>query len=77
MASPSSVTSVSETRALAPRSVFLPAVLQVEGLAPCFGTIANLSEQGLAFDFQGTPLAQPSVGEAARLDFDLQGQHYS
>jgi EAL domain-containing protein (putative c-di-GMP-specific phosphodiesterase class I) len=57
--------------------MFLPAVLQVEGLAPCFGTIASLTEQGLAFDFQSAPLAQLSVGLTAKLDFDSQGQHHS
>lgn len=52
-------------------------MLQVEGLAPCFGTIASLTEQGLAFDFQSAPPAQLSVGLTAKLDFDSQGQHHS
>ena len=68
---------MSEQRTFAPRSILLPAVLQVEGLAPCFGTIASLSEQGLAFDFQSAPLVSQSVGLTAKLDFDLQAQHYS
>lgn len=66
-----------EQNAFAPRSILLPAVLQVEGHAPSFGTIASLSEQGLAFNFQTTPLAQQAVGLTARLDFDLLGLHHS
>lgn len=61
----------------APRSILLPAILQVDGQAPCFGAIASLSDQGLAFDFQSTPLTQQFVGQTAQLDFDLQGQHHS
>lgn len=49
----------------------------MEELAPCFGTISNLSEQGLAFDFQTAPLAQQAVGQTTQLDFDCQAQHYS
>lgn len=60
-----------------PRSILLPAVLQREASAPCFGTIANLSDQGLAFDIQTTPLDQHAVGDSAQLDFDVQGQHFS
>lgn len=68
---------MSEQAPFALRSIVLPAVLQVEGQGPCFGTIASLSEQGLAFDFQNDPLPQHLVGLTAQLDFDLQGQHHS
>ena len=68
---------MSEQATFAPRSILLPAVLQVEGWAPCFGTIASLTEQGLAFDFQNAPLSQQSVGLTAQLDFDLHAQHHS
>ncbi|MFO7542112.1 MAG: EAL domain-containing protein [Thiobacillus sp.] len=61
----------------APRSLLLPAVLQLEGRAPCFGSIASLSNQGLAFDFQATPLTRQAVGMTAQLDFDAQDQHFS
>lgn len=61
----------------ATRPVLLPAVLQVEGEAPCFGAIANLTDQGLAFSFQAVPLTQHSVGHTAKLDFNLQGQHHT
>lgn len=66
-----------EQSAFASRTILLPGVLQIEGLAPCFGTIASLSEQGLAFDFQGSQLPPQSVGQAAQLDFDFQEQHHS
>jgi EAL domain-containing protein (putative c-di-GMP-specific phosphodiesterase class I) len=66
-----------EQSAVALRPVLLPAVLQVEGQAPYFGTIAGLTDQGLAFDFQSSPLAQQSVGLTAQLDFDLQAGHHS
>ena len=68
---------MSEQTPFAPRSILLPAVLQVEGQAPCFGTIASLTEQGLGFDFQGAPPAQQAVGLMAQLDFDLNAQHHS
>ena len=55
----------------------LPAVLQAEGEAPCFGTICGISEQGLAFSFQTAPLSQRHVGALARLDFDLMGLHHA
>lgn len=55
----------------------LPAVLQADGEAPCFGTIGGLSEQGLAFNFQGSPLTQRSVGRMVKLDFDLMGLHHA
>lgn len=60
-----------------PHPILLPAVLQVEGEAPCFGTIGSLTEQGLVFNFQTTPLTQKSVGLIAKLDFDLMGLHHS
>lgn len=68
---------MTEPHSFAPRTVLLPAVLQVDGEAPCFGSIASLSSQGLAFDFQFTPLTQQFVGQTAQLDFDVQGQHHS
>lgn len=68
---------MTEQTSFAPRSILLPAILQVDGQAPCFGAIASLSDQGLAFDFQSTPLTQQFVGQTAQLDFDLQDQHHS
>lgn len=55
----------------------LPAVLQIEGDAPCFGTIASLTDRGLTFDFQVMPHTQQHVGRVAKLDFDIKGQHYT
>lgn len=54
-----------------------PAILQLKGEPPCFGMIASLSEQGLAFDFQASAPESHSVGSKARLDFDFQDQHFS
>jgi len=68
---------VTEQTTFAPRSLLLPAVLQVEGQAPTFGTVSSLTNQGLAFDFQVPSLARFSVGRQARLDFDVQGRHHS
>lgn len=68
---------MTEQNPFTPRSVLLPAVLQIDGQAPCFGAIASLSSQGLAFDFQSTPLTNQFVGQTAQLDFDHQGQHFS
>ena len=61
----------------ATRPVLLPAVLQVEGEAPSFGTIASLTEQGLAFNCQSATLAPHNVGHTAKLDFDLLGHHHT
>ncbi len=61
----------------ASRSLSLPAVLQIEEQPPCFGIIAGLSDQGLTFSFQSTPLAHTCVGLNAQLDFDLKGQHHT
>ena len=66
-----------EQSTFAPRSILLPAVLQLDGQAPCFGTITSLSDQGLAFDFQSGQLPQQSVGRTAQLDFDFQDKHHS
>lgn len=55
----------------------LPAVLQIEGDAPCFGTIASLTNHGLTFNFQVRPTAQQRVGHMAKLDFNIQGQHHT
>ncbi|MEQ1593447.1 MAG: hypothetical protein ABL892_13800, partial [Thiobacillaceae bacterium] len=68
---------MSKENEFAPRTLSLPAVIQVEGLAPCFGSIASLSGQGLAFDFQASLFPGQAVGLTAQLDFDLQAQHYS
>lgn len=62
---------------LAPRALQLPAVLQMDGHAPFFGTIVTLSDQGLSFDMQAQTLPPLAVGQTMRLDFDLQGQHHS
>ena len=55
----------------------MPSVLHVAGHAPCFGTIASLSRQGLAFDFQGNDPDGAWVGSRARLDIDIGKQHHS
>jgi len=68
---------VPETPTYVPRPIQLPAVLQIAGLAPFFGTIATLSEQGLAFDFLSSAPVQQAVGSKAVLNFDFLGQHYS
>jgi EAL domain-containing protein (putative c-di-GMP-specific phosphodiesterase class I) len=59
------------------RAIRLPAVLQFAGRAPCFGTLASLSEQGLAFDFHESTPPEHAIGARARLDFDFQGAHHS
>lgn len=61
----------------APRSIQLPAVLQVAGQAPCFGTIAAIAEQGLSFDFQTCTPPPHIVGSKAILDFNFLGQHHA
>ncbi len=61
---------------LAPRPIQLPAVLQLAGHAPSFGTLATLSEQGLTFEFLQTGPSLRAIGAQAHLDFDLKGQHY-
>lgn len=68
---------MSESSGYLHHPILLPAVLQADGDAPCFGTISGLSEQGLAFNFHGSPLSQTSVGRIAKLDFDLMGLHHS
>ncbi|MBT9568541.1 MAG: hypothetical protein IV085_09615, partial [Thiobacillus sp.] len=68
---------VPESRGYPSHPILLPAVLQADGDAPCFGTISGLSDQGLVFNFQGSPLTQANVGRIARLDFDLMGLHHS
>ena len=68
---------MSDQSSYTPHPILLPAVLQAEGEAPCFGTISSLTEQGLAFNFQTAPLKQKSVGLIAKLDFDLMGLHHS
>lgn len=55
----------------------LPAILQLKGQAPYFGTITNISDQRLAFDCQTTSFAHQTVGQTARLEFDLQSRHHS
>lgn len=59
------------------RPIMLPAVLQIEGDAPCFGTIDNLTDHGLIFNFQDASPAQQRVGHMAKLDFDVKGQHHT
>lgn len=59
------------------RRARLPAVLHVAGHTPCFGTIASLSSQGLAFDFQGDDHDGAWVGSRAKLDLSLAKQHHS
>ena len=74
---PRLIAHVPEQQTYAPRPIQLPAVLQIAGDAPFFGTIASLSEQGLAFDFQTCEPPPQVVGQKTRLDFDFQGQHYT
>jgi len=68
---------VTDTPTFPPRPIYLPAVLQVGGHAPCFGILASITEQGLAFDFHFGPLQAQWVGSKAILDFSLLGQHYA
>ena len=68
---------VSENTGPHSHAILIPAVLQVDGESPCFGTISGLTEQGLAFHFQTVSLSQKSVGALAKLDFDLMGLHHS
>lgn len=69
-------TSASGQAAVASRSIQLPAVLQFAGQPPSFGTIASLSERGLAFDLLRAPAHSPAAGSAVRLDFDRDGRHH-
>lgn len=55
----------------------LPAVLQLKGQAPAFGTITHVSDRGLAFDCPSARLSPHLSGQKARLDFDFKSQHYS
>ncbi|MFN3544582.1 MAG: EAL domain-containing protein [Thiobacillus sp.] len=68
---------MTETSTLAPRPIHLPAVLQVGGQAPCFGTIASVTEQGLLFDFRVSAPPASVVGREAILDFNVLGQHHA
>ncbi|OJZ18567.1 MAG: hypothetical protein BGP21_14250 [Thiobacillus sp. 65-29] len=69
--------SATEHVSFAPRSIQLPAVLQFAGQAPSFGTIASLSERGLAFDLLREPAHTPATGSAVRLDFEWGGRHHT
>ncbi|MFP5409692.1 MAG: DUF1631 family protein [Gammaproteobacteria bacterium] len=71
------IPSVTDTPTFAPRPIQLPAVLQVGGQAPCFGTLASIAEQGLAFDFHACTPPANIVGSKAILDFNVHGQHYA
>ena len=68
---------VLESGSFSSQPILLPAVLQADGEAPCFGTISGISEHGLAFNVQGSSLGQKNVGRIAKLDFDLMGLHHS
>lgn len=68
---------MTETPILAPRPIHLPAVLQVGGQGPCFGTIASVTEQGLLFDFRVSAPPASVVGREAILDFNVLGQHHA
>lgn len=68
--------SAPEQPSFAPRPIQLPAVLQFAGEPPSFGTIASLSERGLAFDFLREPSHSPAAGSAVRLDFDWADHHH-
>lgn len=68
---------MTDTPTFAPRPIRLPAVLQIGGQAPCFGTLASIAEQGLAFDFHACTPPGNMVGSKAILDFNLHGQHYA
>ncbi len=65
-----------EEETYSPRPIQLPAVLQIAGQAPYFGTIASMTSQGLSFDFQN-PVPPDLIGNTVRLDFDLQDQHHT
>ncbi len=69
--------SATEQVSFAPRSIQLPAVLQFAGQPPSFGTIASLSERGLAFDLLREPAHPPAAGSAVRLDFEWGGRHHT
>jgi len=68
--------SAPEQPSFAPRPIQLPAVLQFAGQPPSFGTIASLSERGLAFDFLRDPSHSPAAGSGVRLDFDWANRHH-
>ncbi|MEW5966207.1 MAG: EAL domain-containing protein [Pseudomonadota bacterium] len=68
---------MTDTPTFAPRPIQRPAVLQVGGQAPCFGTLASIAEQGLAFDFHACTPPANMVGSKAILDFNVHGQHYA
>lgn len=53
---------VLESGSFSSQPILLPAVLQADGEAPCFGTISGISEHGLAFNVQGSSLGQKNVG---------------
>lgn len=59
------------------RPIILPAVLQVAGDAPCFGSISGLSGQGLTFNVQSDATTEQSVGQTAKLDFSIKSQHHT
>lgn len=59
------------------RTLQLPAVLQLPGHAPHFGTLATLSEQGVSMDFPADPPPAATLHQAARLDFDFGDTHHS
>ncbi len=69
--------SAPEQTSFAPRPIQLPAVLQFAGEPPLFGTIASLSERGLAFDCLREPSRSPAAGSAVRLDFDWGDRHHT
>lgn len=68
---------MSEKPTYAPHLIQLPAVLQVAGQAPFFGTIASMSEQGLSFDFQTEAPTLHAVGSKAILYLEFNGHHHS
>lgn len=68
---------MSEKPTYAPHLIQLPAILQMAGQAPFFGTIASMSEQGLSFDFQTEAPTLHTVGNTAMLHLEFHGHHLS
>lgn len=68
---------MSEQNAFPSRTILLPAVLQLKGQPPAFGTITHISDRGLAFDCPAARLLSQLSGQKGRLDFDFKSQHYS
>lgn len=60
----------------ASRTTLLPAVMQVRGYAPRFGVLSYLADQGLLFDCESAAMPAESLGQTARIEFWLSGEHH-